>query len=156
MHTLHSNTQTKEQKYIELLPQLQALFDGEDDRIANFANCCAALKEVFGFWWVGFYFVKNNQLVLGPFQGPIACTRIDFGKGVCGNSWKTKETIVVDDVSKFDGHIACSSQSKSEIVIPILSNNEVIAVLDIDSENLNCFDEIDKKYLENIVSLLNK
>ena len=149
------NDNNKEDKYISLYPQLNALIDGETDLIANLANVAAALKEAFNFFWVGFYIIKDNQLVLGPFQGPIACTRIAYGKGVCGTSWKENKTIIVDDVNQFPGHIACSSLSQSEIVIPIVRNNQVIAVLDVDSEYLNHFDEVDKKYLTEIVEQLN-
>lgn len=146
---------SKEEKYIELFPQLKGLLSYETDSIANMANLSAALKETFNFLWVGFYVVKNNELVLGPFQGPIACTRIQKGKGVCGTSWQKAETIVVPDVEKFEGHIACSSLSKSEIVVPIFNNKkEVIAILDVDSTELNTFDEIDAKYLTQIVELL--
>jgi GAF domain-containing protein len=149
------NDNNKEDKYISLYPQLNALIDGETDLIANLANVAAALKEAFNFFWVGFYIIKDNQLVLGPFQGPIACTRIAYGKGVCGTSWKENKTIIVDDVNQFPGHIACSSLSQSEIVIPIVRNNHVVAVLDVDSEYLNHFDEVDKKYLTEIVEQLN-
>ncbi len=146
---------TKEEKYASLIPQLEALLQHETDVIANMSNLCAALKYSFNFLWVGFYFVKGNQLVLGPFQGPIACTRINKGKGVCGTAWDKYETIIVDDVDAFPGHIACSSLSKSEIVIPLHNqNNEVVAVLDIDSENLNTFDKIDQYYLTQIISIL--
>jgi L-methionine (R)-S-oxide reductase len=147
-----SENSNKQQKYEELLPQLKHLLLPSDDLIANLANCSAALKTVFNFWWVGFYLVKNNHLVLGPFQGPIACTNIYFGKGVCGTSWKNKETILVPNVNEFPGHIACSSASLSEIVVPIVVNNEVVAVLDVDSEYLSHFDEIDKKYLEELAN----
>ena len=146
---------SKEDLYISLSPQIKSLIEGEVDLVANLANVAAALKEAFNFFWVGFYIVKNNQLVLGPFQGPIACTRIAYGKGVCGTSWKDKKTIIVDDVNQFPGHIACSSLSQSEIVVPIIRNNEVIAVLDVDSDELSQFDEIDKKYLSKIVEYLN-
>ena len=145
-----STSLTKEEKYAQLLPQIKSLIDGEHDLTANLANICAALKQTFGWWWVGFYIVKNDELVLAPFQGPIACTRIAFGKGVCGTAWKEKRIIVVDDVEKFPGHIACNSESKSEIVIPIVKNAEVIAVLDVDSEVYGMFDDTDKKYLEEI------
>ncbi len=145
---------SREDKYKSLVPQIQALISGETDLIANMANISAALKEVFAFWWVGFYLVKNNELVLGPFQGPVACTRIALGKGVCGSSWKEAKTIIVPDVDLFPGHIACSSASRSEIVLPFIINNEVIAVLDIDSEHLNYFDSIDELYLNNILNLL--
>ena len=146
---------TKEEKYIELIPQIKALLDGESDPIANMANICAALKYGMNFFWVGFYLVKQNQLVLGPFQGPVACTRINSGKGVCGTSWLKKETIIVDDVEAFPGHIACSSLSKSEIVLPLLDqHNTVIGVLDVDSDTLNYFDNIDELYLTKIINLL--
>ena len=138
----------KDERYASLLPQIISLCEGEEDVIANLSNISAALKQTFNWLWIGFYLVKNDELVLGPFQGPVACTRINFGKGVCGKAWENKETIIVDDVEKFPGHIACSSQSQSEIVVPILVNNEVVAVLDIDSEHLSSFDETDKKYLE--------
>lgn len=142
---------TKEEKYQELLPQLKALVGGETDLIANLANVTAALKEVFNWWWVGFYLVKNDELVLGPFQGPIACTRIKLGKGVCGTAWKEQKSILVPDVEQFPGHIACSSASKSEIVVPVFnSENKIIAVLDIDSEHFDVLDESDVKYLEEI------
>ena len=145
---------TKTEKYQELYKQLQSLLSGEDDQIANMANMAALVHETFGFWWTGFYIVKGDQLVLGPFQGPIACTRIPYGKGVCGTAWQRQETIVVPDVEEFPGHIACSSLSRSEIVVPIFSNNEVYAVLDIDSKELATFDNIDKEWLEKIVELL--
>lgn len=145
---------TKEDKYISLCPQIYALIDGEPDLIANLANVAAALKEAFDFFWVGFYIVKNDQLVLGPFQGPIACTRIGYGKGVCGTSWKESQTIIVDDVNQFPGHIACSSLSQSEIVVPIIKNNQVVAILDVDSQYLSHFDEIDQKYLSELVEKL--
>lgn len=149
MHQFNLNeSASKEEKYIALLPQLDALTTGEPDLIANLANITAVLKEVFNWWWVGFYLVKENELVLGPFQGPLACTRIGFGKGVCGSSWKQKETLLVADVEKFPGHIACSSASRSEIVIPVIKNGEVVAVLDADSEYLDLFDFTDRKYLE--------
>lgn len=141
---------TREEKYKSLLPQIDALLDGETDAIANAANIAAALRQTFGFFWVGFYFVKTDELVLGPFQGDIACTRIQKGRGVCGTAWAKKETIIVPDVDLFPGHIACSSLSKSEIVIPILKSNEVIGVIDVDSDSLNDFSETDKIYLEQI------
>ena len=147
-----SKTLSKEGKYEELIPQLKALITGEEDVIANLANVSAGLKEAFGFLWVGFYLVKNNELVLGPFQGPVACIRIRKGKGVCGVSWDKAETVIVPDVEKFNGHITCSSLSKSEIVIPILKNKEVIAVLDVDSSELNTFDEVDNKYLSSLLN----
>jgi L-methionine (R)-S-oxide reductase len=145
---------TKEEQYNSLIPQIKGLLDGEPDLIANLANIVAALKEQFGWLWVGFYLVKENQLVLAPFQGPVACTRIRKGKGVCGSSWEKAETILVPDVEQFPGHIACSSKSRSEIVVPIIRNKKVMAVLDVDSENLSEFDETDKKYLEEIVDLI--
>lgn len=148
------NTGTKEEQYESLIPQIKGLLNGEPDLIANLANITAALKEQFNWLWIGFYLVKNNELVLGPFQGPVACTRIRKGKGVCGTSWEKAETVIVPDVNKFPGHIACSSLSKSEIVIPLLRNNTVIAILDADSNAYNHFDSIDQKYLELIVSLI--
>jgi GAF domain-containing protein len=143
---------TKQEQYEALLPQVKALIEGEPDLIANLANICGALKEQFGWLWVGFYLVKNEELVLAPFQGPVACTRIKKGKGVCGTAWQNAETLIVPDVEKFPGHIACSSLSKSEIVIPIIFNEEVKGVLDVDSVLLNNFDETDKTFLEEIVS----
>jgi GAF domain-containing protein len=142
---------TKEIQYKTLLPQIKALIEGEADLIANLANIAAALKEQFGWLWVGFYLVKKDELVLGPFQGPVACTRIKKGRGVCGSAWTQAQVLMVADVEKFPGHIACSSLSKSEIVVPIITNNEVTGVLDVDSVLLNDFDETDKKYLEQIV-----
>ena len=141
---------TKEEQYQSLLPQIKGLLEGETNLVANLANVAAALKEQFKWLWVGFYVVKNNELVVGPFQGPVACTRIRKGKGVCGTSWAEAKTIIVPDVEKFPGHIACSSLSKSEIVVPIIKNNEVVAVLDVDSEEFNKFDETDQRYLETI------
>jgi GAF domain-containing protein len=146
---------TKDEQYQGILPQIQGLLTGEPDLIANLANTVAALKEQFNWLWVGFYLVKENELVLGPFQGPVACTRIRKGRGVCGTSWSEARTIIVDDVEKFPGHIACSSLSKSEIVIPVKINNSVVAVLDVDSEHLNAFDYTDQQYLEKIVALIN-
>ena len=140
----------KENKYEELLSKVEAVTFKEKDNISNMANVSALIKDAFDFLWVGFYIVKENELVLGPFQGPIACTRIKKGRGVCGTAWQNKETIVVPDVEKFPGHIACSSLSKSEIVVPILQNDEVFAVLDIDSENLDTFDGVDVLYLKKI------
>ncbi len=142
-----SGNTSKEETYKELIPQLKALITGEDDLIANLANLSAGLKEAFNFLWVGFYVVKNNELVLGPFQGPVACTRIQKGRGVCGTAWEKAETLIIPDVNKFEGHIACSSHSQSEIVIPIIKNNEVVAVLDVDSSKLNDFDTIDEQFL---------
>jgi len=151
---LHIAKGSKEEQYLNLLPQIKGLLHGEDDLVANLANICAALKEQFGFFWVGFYLIKNEELVLGPFQGPVACTRIKKGRGVCGASWERNEILVVPDVEKFPGHIACSSISKSEIVLPIRNNNEVIGVLDVDSELLNHFDQKDAIYLEKIIDLI--
>ena len=156
---------TKEEQYKELLAQAAAVVAGETDLIANMANVAALIHETFGFWWTGFYRVQNTdryqvnlrvqtELVLGPFQGPLACTRIPYGKGVCGTAWEKNETVIVPNVHEFAGHIACSSESNSEIVVPLRHNGEVIAVLDIDSKEFNTFDEIDKKYLEQIVKLL--
>lgn len=146
----------KAEKYEALIPQIEALISGEADLYANLANISAALKEGFGFFWVGFYLVKNEQLVLGPFQGPIACTRINYGKGVCGVAWKEGKTQLVPDVDAFPGHIACSSASKSEIVVPIFKGNEVAMVLDVDSDKLADFDEIDQKYLEELMGIFGK
>jgi L-methionine (R)-S-oxide reductase len=146
---------SKEEEYQSLLPQLKGLLTGETDLIANMANMGAALKEQFGWFWVGFYVVKNNELVLAPFQGPVACTRIQKGRGVCGSSWQQAKTLIVPDVEKFPGHIACSSLSKSEIVIPVMKEGELVAVLDVDSEEYNFFDDTDKKYLEMMVKLIN-
>lgn len=146
---------TKEDQYLSLLPQITALVKGESNVIANMANIAAALKEQFNWLWVGFYLVQeNDELVLGPFQGPVACTRIRKGHGVCGTSWSKAETLIVPDVQQFPGHIACSSLSRSEIVVPVLNGRNVTAVLDADSEYAEYFDEIDKKYLEQIVALL--
>ena len=145
---------TKEEQYQALLPQIKGLLEGEPDLVANLANTAGALKEQFGWLWVGFYLVKQDELVLGPFQGPVACTRIKKGRGVCGKSWEEKKTLIVADVDKFPGHIACSSLSRSEIVIPIFKNEEVIAILDADSNTLDHFDETDKKYLEEIIQLI--
>ncbi len=154
---LHITTGTKEEVYQSLIPQINALIEGEPDVIANLANICAALKEQFNWLWVGFYLVKptaggEDELVLGPFQGPVACTRIKKGRGVCGAAWQQAQTLIVPDVEKFPGHIACSSLSKSEIVLPVFKSGNVAAVLDVDSELLNQFDETDKKYLEKIIS----
>jgi GAF domain-containing protein len=144
----------KEDQYKALLPQIKGLLEGETDLIANLANVAAALKEQFGWLWVGFYLVKGDELVLGPFQGPVACTRISKGRGVCGSSWATGETLLVPDVEKFPGHIACSSLSKSEIVIPLIKNNRVVGVLDVDSSELNNFNETDKAYLQQVIDLI--
>lgn len=146
--------QTKQAKYEALLPQIFALTESETSWIANLANTSAALKETFGFFWVGFYLVDVEQLVLGPFQGPIACTRIAFGKGVCGASWEQKTAILVPDVDAFPGHIACSSLSRSEVVLPLMKNGEVIGVLDVDSDQLNAFDEVDVKFLTELCTWL--
>ncbi len=148
------HTADKTAQYQSLIPQIEALITGEDDLVANLANICAALKEQFKWFWVGFYMVKNSELVLGPFQGPVACTRIAKGKGVCGAAWQQAETLIVPDVDEFQGHIACSSLSRSEIVLPLFHNNEVIGVLDVDSEHVAHFDETDALYLEHIVNLL--
>ena len=144
---------SKEERYATLLPQLQSLVESESDMIANMANVAACIKDTFHFWWVGFYRVIDEVLVLSPFQGPLACTRIKRGKGVCGTAWNKAETIIVADVDKFPGHIACSSLSRSEIVVPIIKDGEVIAVLDIDSEFLGTFDAIDKEWLEKVAEL---
>jgi GAF domain-containing protein len=172
MEELKISKVDKEEKYIEIIPQIESIISGESYLIAKMANISSILKEAFDFWWIGFYLVDNfvgaksnnnsSQLVLGPFQGPIACQRIDYGKGVCGTAWKKQETIIVPDVDKFPGHIACSSLSKSEIVVPIFGDaitsqtyvDKVIGVLDIDSKEIDTFDDIDKLYLEKIVSLL--
>ncbi len=143
----------KTEKYQLLYEQIKALLDKEKDEIANMANVAALIHETFHFWWTGFYRIIGDELVLGPFQGPVACTRIAYGKGVCGTSWKEAHTIVVKDVHEFPGHIACSSASQSEIVVPIFKENQVVAVLDIDSEKLATFDNIDKEWLEKIVGL---
>ncbi len=143
----------KEDKYKTLLPQIASLLEGENDLIAAMANVAAALKQTFDFFWVGFYRVKGNVLVLSPFQGPLACTRIAYGKGVCGTAWKEKQTQIIPDVDLFPGHIACSSDSRSEIVVPLIHDNEVFAVLDIDSDRLNSFDQTDADYLEKVAAL---
>jgi L-methionine (R)-S-oxide reductase len=149
------STGTKEEKYRQLIPQVKALIEGETDLIANMANICSALKYGMDFFWVGFYLVKNNELVLGPFQGTVACTRIAKGKGVCGTSWHERKTLIVPDVDQFPGHIACSSLSKSEIVLPLFnSEKEVVAVLDVDSDQLNSFDKTDEEYLQQIINSL--
>jgi len=147
---------TKEEIYQALLPQVEALITGEQDLVANLANIAAALREAFGFFWVGFYVVQGQELVLGPFQGPIACTRIAYGRGVCGTAWKEKKTQLVPDVEAFPGHIACSSASKSEIVVPAFQNGEVFLVLDVDSDLLDDFDAVDQRYLEALMGLLEK
>jgi len=142
-------------QYQSLIPQMTALLNGEPDLIANLANICAALKEQFKWFWVGFYLVKGNELVLGPFQGPVACTRIALGKGVCGAAWQQQKTLIVPNVDEFPGHIACSSLSKSEIVIPVFDSGRVVAVLDVDSEAVDQFDETDARNLNEIIKLLN-
>lgn len=147
-------TGNKETQYQSLIPQLSALLQGETDLIANLANVAAALKEQFNWFWVGFYLVKGDELVLGPFQGPVACTRIQKGKGVCGASWLKAETLIVPNVDEFPGHIACASASKSEIVLPLYQGENIIGVLDVDSEHLNHFDEVDAKYLYQIIQLI--
>lgn len=149
---------SKAEQYRSLLPQVKGLLEGEPDLVANLANVVAALKEQFGWLWVGFYLVKSkdkeSELVLGPFQGPVACTRIRYGKGVCGSSWAEAKTLIVPDVEKFPGHIACSSLSRSEIVVPVIRNGQVVAVLDVDSSDLDEFDTTDQQYLEEIVSFI--
>lgn len=145
---------TKEEKYQSLLPQINSLIEDEEDLVANCANIAAALRQTFGFFWVGFYFVKKDELVLGPFQGDIACTRIAKGKGVCGTAFEHKKTIIVDNVDDFPGHIACSSESKSEIVVPVIFKGIVRSVLDVDSDALASFDEVDQRYLEKIAELI--
>ena len=147
---------TKAEKYEAILPQIEALITGEPDLYANLANISAALKEAFDFFWCGFYLVKENQLVLGPFQGPIACTRISLGKGVCGTAWQEGKTIVVPDVDAFPGHIACSSASKSEIVVPVFKGGIVAMVLDVDSDHLDDFDSVDQEYLEKLMGLFGR
>ncbi|WP_421939603.1 GAF domain-containing protein [Pedobacter sp.] len=147
---------TKAEQYQSIIPQIEALLTGEDDFVANMANVAAALKEQFNWFWVGFYLVKNEELVLGPFQGPVACTRIRKGKGVCGTSWEKNEVLIVPDVDQFPGHIACASASRSEIVLPLVKSGEVIGVLDVDSEFLGQFDEVDKVNLEVIINTLLK
>lgn len=146
--------ETKHELYSNLLPQIKSLVENEPDAIANMANISACLKDTFHFWWVGFYRVVGDELVLGPFQGPVACTRIRKGRGVCGTSWLEAKTVIVPDVDKFPGHIACSSLSRSEIVVPVFKGDEVVAVLDIDSEKLSCFDEKDRAWLEEIVRVI--
>jgi L-methionine (R)-S-oxide reductase len=147
-------TGNKAEQYQSLIPQVKGLLEGETDKVANMANVVAALKEQFGWFWVGFYVVKNDDLVLAPFQGPVACTRIRKGRGVCGSCWSQAKTLIVPDVEKFPGHIACSSLSRSEIVVPVIRNNKVVAVLDVDSNEYNHFDLIDQHFLEEIVSLI--
>ena len=151
---LHIVAGSKTERYASLLPQIKGLMEGETDLVANLANVAAALKEQFGWLWVGFYLVKGDQLVVGPFQGPVACTRIRKGKGVCGTSWERAETLIVPDVEAFPGHIACSSLSRSEIVVPVFHQGEVAGVLDVDSEQLHAFDEEDRRWLEEVTQLL--
>lgn len=143
---------SKTDQYRSLLPQIRALTEGEPNRVANLANITAALKQQFGWLWVGFYLVSDGELVVGPFQGPVACTRISKGRGVCGASWKEARTLIVPDIEAFPGHIACSSLSRSEIVVPVFGGGEVVGVLDIDSEELNAFDEEDRRWLEELVA----
>ncbi|WP_316737171.1 GAF domain-containing protein [Pedobacter aquatilis] len=147
---------TKTEQYKSIIPQIEALLHGEDDFVANMANVSAALKEQFNWFWIGFYLVKNEELVLGPFQGPVACTRIKKGKGVCGSSWAQSEILIIPNVDEFPGHIACASASKSEIVLPLIKDGAVIGVLDVDSEYLNHFDEVDSIYLQEVISILLK
>ncbi|MCU4483722.1 GAF domain-containing protein [Acinetobacter ursingii] len=144
----------KAEQYQSLIPQIQAIVADESDVIANLANICAALKQQFNWFWIGFYLVKDNELVLGPFQGPIACTRIGKGRGVCGTAWQQQNVMIVPDVEQFPGHIACSSDSKSEIVLPVMKQNKCVAVLDIDSDALDSFDEVDAEYLKQIVAIV--
>ena len=144
----------REQSYQEALNEINGVVEGEQDLIANLANTIAILKEKFNYWWIGFYLVKGDELVLGPFQGPVACTRIGKGKGVCGTSWQKKQTLLVGDVHQFPGHITCSAASNSEIVVPIIKNNEVVMVLDVDSTQYNYFNDTDKKYLEDIAVIM--
>jgi L-methionine (R)-S-oxide reductase len=152
LHIIQSAT--KSEQYESLIPQIEALLTGEPDLVANLANICAALKEQFKWFWVGFYLVKDGELVLAPFQGPVACTRIAKGKGVCGSAWQQEKTLIVPDVELFPGHIACSSLSKSEIVVPLFNNGQVVGVLDVDADETDQFDEVDEKYLTQIVELI--
>lgn len=156
MEELIITGQTKQEKYETLLPQIASVIEDEPDMIANMANVAAMLHETFRFWWTGFYRVQGDQLVLGPFQGPLACTRIAKGRGVCGTAWNNAETVVVKDVLQFPGHIACSSVSRSEIVVPMVHNGEVVGVLDIDSEKISTFDDMDVLYLKKVVEILSK
>lgn len=144
----------KVQKYEQLLPQIQALIEGERNQIANLSNISAALKQTFNFWWVGFYLVEGQELVLGPFQGPIACSRIQYGKGVCGTAFAQKKTVLVPDVDHFPGHIACSADSRSEIVVPVIKNDQVLMVIDVDSSTINDFDAADQQYLEKLAEMI--
>lgn len=152
--SLYLHQGTKEEQYLSLIPQLKGLLEGESDLIANLANVAAALKAQFNWLWIGFYLVKKEELVLGPFQGPVACTRIQKGRGVCGSAWATEKTLIVPDVEQFPGHIACSSLSKSEIVLPIIVNGAVAGVLDADHSTLQHFDEVDQRYLQEIIDLI--
>lgn len=151
-----ADSTNKADRYTTLIPQIEALITGETDLIANLSNICAALRETMNFFWVGFYIVKGDELVLGPFQGPIACTRIRMGKGVCGTVWQQKKTMIVPNVDEFPGHIACSSASKSEIVLPAFKNDQVALVLDVDSDKLDDFDKMDEKYLEQLMRVVEK
>jgi GAF domain-containing protein len=151
---LHIFEGSKQEQYEQLIPQIAGLLEGETDLTANLANVCAALHEQFKWLWVGFYLVKDEELVLAPFQGPVACTRIRKGRGVCGTSWQEKKTLIVPDVEQFPGHIACSSRSRSEIVVPIIRNDQVMGVLDVDSEQPAAFDEIDQEFLTRVIELL--
>ncbi|MEI8053675.1 MAG: GAF domain-containing protein [Bacteroidota bacterium] len=153
---LKITTGSKAEQYEALIPQIKGLLHGEKDWIANLANISASLKEQFDWLWVGFYLVKNDELVLGPFQGPVACTRIKKGRGVCGKAWEQMNAIIVEDVSKFPGHIACSSLSKSEIVIPVMHNGKFTGVLDVDSVFFNSFDKTDERYLKEIIEILDE
>lgn len=153
---LYINKGSRKEKYQQLIPQLSSLIGDEADLIANCANITAALKQTFGFFWVGFYFVKENELVLGPFQGEIACTRIQYGKGVCGAAWENKKTYIVKNVNDFEGHIACSAKSKSEIVVPVIKEGKVRLVIDIDSDQLNDFSDVDQEFIEQIAELIKK
>jgi L-methionine (R)-S-oxide reductase len=149
-----SKSATRETIYLEVLPQIETLLKGEPDLVANLANVSAILKETFGFFWIGFYWVRGDELVLGPFQGTLACSRIKKGRGVCGEAWETARTVVVPDVNQFPGHIACSSLSRSEIVVPIVHKNQVVGILDIDSDKLNEFDKTDVRFLEEIAATI--
>lgn len=151
-----ASSSSKEERYKTLIPQIEALVFGETDLVANLSNIAAALRQTMNFFWVGFYIVKGNEMVLGPFQGPIACTRIAFGKGVCGASWKEKKVLLIPDVEEFPGHIACSSDSKSEIVLPAFKKNEVQLVLDVDSDKVNDFDKTDELYLQQVMGIIEK